>query len=36
MQAELVQAVEVCKSAQATLMESGMGGTLNIRAPVAV
>ena len=31
MQAELVQAVEVYKSAQANLMESGMGGTLNIR-----
>ena len=26
-----MQAVEVCKSAQANLMESGMGGTLNIR-----
>ena len=31
MQAELVQAVEVYKSAQANLMEGGMGGTLNIR-----
>ncbi len=31
MQAELVQAVEVYKSAQANLMEGGMGGTINIR-----
>ena len=31
MQAELVQAVEVYKSAQANLMEGGMAGTLNIR-----
>ena len=31
MQAELVQAVEVYKSAQANLMEGGMGGTVNIR-----
>ncbi len=31
MQAELVQAVEVYKSAQANLLEGGMGGTINIR-----
>ena len=31
MQAELVQAVEVYKSAQANVLEGGMGGTLNIR-----
>jgi len=31
MQAELVQAVEVYKSAQANLLEGGMGGTVNIR-----
>ncbi len=31
MQAELVQAVEVHKSAKANLLEAGMGGTINIR-----
>ena len=31
MQAELVQAVEVYKSAQANLLAGGMGGTINIR-----
>jgi TonB-dependent receptor len=31
MQAELVQAVEVYKSAQANLLEGGMGGTIEIR-----
>ena len=31
MQAELVQAVEVYKSAQANLLEGGMAGTINIR-----
>ena len=31
MQAELVQAVEVHKSAKANLLEAGLGGTINIR-----